>query len=132
RPRIDVVVQVTSVYRDQFDGFMRQLADAVERLAALDEPGNTLAINSRALAQRLRDQGIEPARAERLAQLRVFGNEPGDYGTGVSQLTLDSTQWEDESALAEQFLSRLQYGYGSDSWGEKIEGQNLFAEQLRG
>src|SRR5690606_6221405 len=48
RSRIDVVVQVTSVYRDQFDSFMRQLADVVERLAALDEPGNLIAANSHA------------------------------------------------------------------------------------
>ncbi|MFL9812659.1 cobaltochelatase subunit CobN [Stutzerimonas sp. VN223-3] len=132
RPRIDVVVQVTSVYRDQFDAFMRQLADAVERLAALDEPGNALAINSRRLAQRLRDEGMDAGRAQHLSYLRIFGNEPGDYGTGVSQLTLDSTRWENDSALAEQFLSRLQYGYGNGSWGEKIDGQNLFAEQLKG
>ncbi len=132
RPRIDVVVQVTSVYRDQFDGFMRLLADVVEQLAALDEPGNVLASNSRALAQRLSDQGVDADSAEQLSQLRLFGNEPGDYGTGVSQLTLDSTRWEDEAQLADQFLSRLQYGYGTRSWGEKIDGQNLFAEQLKG
>ncbi|NNT94802.1 cobaltochelatase subunit CobN [Stutzerimonas nitrititolerans] len=132
RPRIDVVVQVTSVYRDQFDSFMRQLADVVERLAALDEPGNLIAANSHALARRLQEQGFDAERARRLSQLRLFGNEPGDYGTGVSQLTLDSTRWENDAELAEQFLSRLQYGYGSGSWGERIEGQNLFAEQLRG
>lgn len=132
RSRIDVVVQVTSVYRDQFDGFMHLLAGVIERLARLDEPGNVLADNSRALAHRLRNQGIDAAMAGRLAQLRLFGNEPGDYGTGVSQLTLDSTHWEVESELAEQFLSRLQYGYGTGSWGEKIDGQNLFAEQLKG
>jgi len=45
---------------------------------------------------------------------------------------MDSTRWENDSALAEQFLSRLQYGYGTGSWGEKIDGQNLFAEQLKG
>ncbi|MCG6539736.1 cobaltochelatase subunit CobN [Pseudomonas sp. KSR10] len=132
RSRVDVVVQVTSVYRDQFDGFMRHLADVVERLSHLDEPGNVLASNSRALALRLRGQGLEAADAERLSQLRLFGNEPGDYGTGVSQLTMDSTNWDNESELAQQFLSRLQFGYGTGSWGEKIEGQNLFAEQLKG
>ena len=132
RPRIDIVVQVTSVYRDQFDGFMRLLAEVVERLSRLDEPGNVLASNSRSLATRLRDQGLGAAEAERLSQLRLFGNEPGDYGTGVSQLTLDSTSWKEESELAQQFLSRLQYAYGTGSWGEKVDGQNLFAEQLKG
>src|SRR5690606_13179023 len=132
RPRIDVVLQVTSVYRDQFDGFMRLLAGAIERLAELDEAGNPVAANSRALATRLRQQGMAAGEAERLSRLRLFGNAPGDYGSGVSQLTLDSTTWEDESALAEQFLSRLQYAYGSDTWGEALSGGNLFAEQLKG
>ena len=132
RARIDVVVQVTSVYRDQFDGFMRQLAGVMEQLAVLDEPGNALVSNSRRLARRLQDKGMDARRAEQLSHLRLFGNEPGDYGTGVSQLTLDSTRWEDDSELAGQFLSRLQYGYGTDSWGERIDGHNLFAEQLKG
>lgn len=104
----------------------------MERLSRLDEPGNVLASNSHALAVRLRSQGFETATAERLSQLRLFGNEPGDYGTGVSQLTLDSTTWDNEAELAEQFLSRQQHGYGTGNWGEKIDGQNFFAEQLKG
>ena len=124
--------QVTSVYRDQFDGFMRLLAEAIERLAVLDEPGNPLAGNSQALERRLRERGVEAPLAQRLSRLRLFGNAPGDYGTGVTQLTLDSTRWDDDSALAEQFLGRLQYAYGSRDWGVKLDGGNLFAEQLKG
>ncbi|MGC3356642.1 cobaltochelatase subunit CobN, partial [Pseudomonas aeruginosa] len=59
RPRVDVVLLVTSVYRDQFDGFMRLLAEAIVRLAALDEPGNPLARNSQAQERRLRQRGDE-------------------------------------------------------------------------
>lgn len=132
RPRVDVVLQVTSVYRDQFDGFMRLLAQAIERLASLDEPGNPLAANSRALERRLREQGVAPDMAQRLSRLRLFGNAPGDYGTGLPQLALDSTRWDDDSALAEQFLGRLQYAYGSRDWGVTLDGGNLFAEQLKG
>src|SRR5690606_37385943 len=50
RPRVDVVVQVTGVYRDQFDHFMRLLAEALERLSELDEPGNPLAANNQRIA----------------------------------------------------------------------------------
>ena len=50
RPRIDAVVQVTGTYRDQFEGFMRLLADAIERLSKLDEPRNTVAANTHAAA----------------------------------------------------------------------------------
>lgn len=129
RPRIDAVLQITSVYRDQFDGFMRLLADAIARLANLDDD-NTIARNSERLANKLESQGIAPAKARQYAQLRLFSNAPGDYGSGVPDVTLDSTNWEDESAIAEQFLSRLQYAYGSGEWGIKIEQSNLLAEQL--
>ena len=132
RPRIDVVLQVTSVYRDQFDGFMLLLADAIDRLAQLNEPDNPLASNNRALIERLEMQGLDSEQASRLANVRIFSNAPGDYGTGVTQLTLDSTTWEDESVLAEQFLQRLQHGYGSSGLVAPPPTGNLFAEQLKG
>lgn len=133
RPRIDAVLQVTSVYRDQFDGFMHLLADAADRLADLDEPGNIIAANNQVLAARLQqEQGMSADKARQLSRMRIFGNEPGDYGTGVSQLALDSTKWEDDATLGQQFLERLQYGYGSQAWGVKLDGGNLFAEQLKG
>lgn len=56
-PRSDVVVQVTSVYRDQFDGFMSLLADAIARLAALDD-GNIIAKNTLATRLELINPGI--------------------------------------------------------------------------
>src|SRR5690554_1213662 len=132
RPRIDVVLQVTSVYRDQFDGFMLLLADAIDRLAQLNEPDNPLASNNRALIERLEMQGLDSEQASRLANVRIFSNAPGDYGTGVTQLALDSADWEDESVLAEQFLQRLQYGYGSSGLVTPPPSGNLFAQQLKG
>jgi len=132
RPRIDVVLQVTSVYRDQFDGFMRLLADAIERLAALDEPGNAVADNARLIAPQLIARGIAPARAQQLASLRLFSNAPGDYGSGLPDATLRSTSWDSDAPLAERFLSRLQYAYGKRDWGVRLDNDNLFALQLRG
>src|SRR5690606_23239478 len=32
-PRVDAVLQITSVYRDQFDGLMRKLAAVIDQLA---------------------------------------------------------------------------------------------------
>ncbi len=132
RPRIDVVLQVTSVYRDQFDGLMRLLAGAIDEIAQLDEPGNFVAMNARRLAGELVDQGIPEARARELASLRLFSNEPGDYGSGLPDMTLDSTHWESDAPLAEQFLSRLQYAYGAHDWGTRLENTNLFSTQLKG
>ena len=132
RPRIDAVVQVTSVYRDQFDSFMRLLADAIDRLARLDEADNRIAANAARVEAELVGQGIAADRARELSSLRIFSNAPGDYGTGLPDMTLDSTHWEDDAPLAEQFLDRLQYGYGARDWGVRVGEANLFAKQLRG
>ncbi|CAM4126766.1 Cobaltochelatase CobN subunit [Kerstersia similis] len=132
RPRVDVVVQVTGVYRDQFDGFMRLLAEAIERLAQQDEPGNNVAINSRLAEKMLRDAGARPEQARQGAQLRIFGNAPGAYGTGVPHLTLQADAWEDDAALATQFLKSSQYAYGASVWGDNSGGTQLLETQLSG
>ncbi|MEH2510945.1 cobaltochelatase CobN [Nitrobacteraceae bacterium AZCC 1564] len=132
RPRIDIVLHVTSVYRDQFDGFMRLLADAIVRLAALDEPDNAVARNTKDVARTLVAHGIAAPRAAELAALRIFSNAPGDYGTSLPGSVQQSTTWDKEGPLAEAFLDRLQYAYGAKDWGTRVDGGNLLAEQLKG
>nr|WP_246505217.1 cobaltochelatase subunit CobN [Coralloluteibacterium stylophorae] len=136
RPRIDVVVQVTSVYRDQFDAFMRMLAAAVDELAALDEAGNPIHRNVLAVAQTLEAGGMDRRAAHRLARLRLFGSAPGSYGSGLSAAVKDSTAWDEESALAEGFLDSQQYAFGTEDWGvtpaDAGGSGNLLAQQLRG
>lgn len=134
QPRIDAVVQVTSVYRDQFDGFMRLLADAIDRLAA--QPRNAISENTDAVARALAGRGIDATRARALAALRIFSNAPGEYGSGLTGAVLGDRDDKSDAALAEGFLARMQYAYGANDWGLKLHasaGQgNLFAEQLRG
>lgn len=132
RPRIDAVLQVTSVYRDQLDGFMRLLAGAIDKLAALDEPDNPIAINTASVARQLMQGGKSADDARRMASLRIFSNAPGDYGTDLPRWTLSSTEWNNDTPLAEAFLSRLQFAYGAQSWGQRVDGDNLFARQLSG
>ncbi|MCD0503941.1 cobaltochelatase subunit CobN, partial [Bordetella petrii] len=132
RPRVDVVVQVTGVYRDQFDSFMRLLDDALARLAALDEPGNPVAANNRRIAAALRDQGMAAGDAAEAARHRIFGNAPGEYGTGVPGLALRSTEWDDDAVLGRQFLASSRHAYGAGAWGATPDAANLLAEQLRG
>lgn len=132
QPRIDVVVQVTSVYRDQFDGFMRLLAGAIDRLAASDGRDNPVVRSSRALAEKLVAAGLTPERAAQLARLRIFSNAPGEYGSGLPAAVLEQREDKGDAVLADQFLSRLQYAYGARDWGATLPNGNLFAEQLRG
>lgn len=131
RPRIDAVVQASSVYRDQFDGFMRLLAAGIDRVAALDEASGPAA-NARALTAKLIARGVPAERARALAQLRIFSNAPGDYGTGLPGQIAKDKNWKGDTDLADPFLERLQYAYSASEWGTAAKEANLFAEQLRG
>ncbi|WP_312734214.1 cobaltochelatase subunit CobN [Brevundimonas sp.] len=132
RRRIDVVVHATGVYRDQFDGFLRLLADAVDRIVALDEPNDPVAENSRAAARRLMAEGVRAEEATALGRARIFSNAPGDYGSGLPDAVRDTAGWDDPAALADPFLDRLGYVYGAGRWGAKVEGADVFAAQLAG
>lgn len=131
RPRIDAVVQASSVYRDQFDGFMRLLAGGIDRIAALDETSGPAA-NARALTATLIARGVPAERAKALARLRIFSNAPGDYGTRLPGQIAKDKEWKADKDLADPFLERLQYAYGAREWGLAASEANLFAEQLRG
>ncbi|KXF75170.1 cobalamin biosynthesis protein CobN [Paramesorhizobium deserti] len=132
RPRIDVVVQVTSVYRDQFDSFMRLLADAIDRIAALDGSGNPVATNSRRIAAALAAKGVSHAEAQEQARLRIFSNAPGSYGSGLPEMALRSTTWDEDSTLAQRFLDGTRFAFGARAWGISPKGANLLGEQLKG
>lgn len=136
RPRIDVLVQPTSVYRDQFDAFMRLLADGIDRIAALDEDTGPAA-HARALEAKLADDGMTLEQARTLSRLRIFTNAPGDYGTGLpDRLTRggksDAADWRDEVDLADPYIARMGYAYGARNWGLSLEATSLFARQLEG
>jgi cobaltochelatase CobN len=132
RPRIDVVVQVTSVYRDQFDGFMRLLADAIDRIAVLEEQDNLVAVNSARIAAALAAKGVAPTEAQEQARLRIFSNAPGNYGSGLPDMALRSTTWDEDSVLAERFLNGTRFAYGARAWGIAPKRANLLSEQLKG
>ncbi|RIV80118.1 cobaltochelatase subunit CobN [Aurantiacibacter xanthus] len=135
RPRIDVVMQPTSVYRDQFDVFLRLLAEGIDRIADLGEDSGPAA-GSRTLERALLERGYDASQARALSRLRIFTNAPGDYGSGLPDaIGRGSAEpqmgWRDEADLAEPWLARMQYAYGARDWGLKLDDVNLFAEQLR-
>ena len=146
RPRVDVVLSATGLYRDHFPNAMKQLAKAAELAARAEEADNPVYANSRAIAERLTKQGVPEKAAQRAAETRIFSNESGRYGTGLDDAALATDTWkskgEADRKLANLYLSRMQHAYGSDetAWGSKgIAGGdeagakvNLYAEHLKG
>ncbi|KIQ25058.1 cobalt chelatase [Variovorax paradoxus] len=118
RPRMDVLVSVTGSYRDQFPNVMRWLDEAVQQVAALDEPGNAVAQHSTALARKLRAEGATPAEAKRWSTARVFSNEQGSYGAGLEEAALASDVWSSQrrgggdAQMAQLYMDRMGHAYG--------------------
>jgi cobaltochelatase CobN len=134
RPRVDVVLSIGGLYRDNLPELMLLIQSAVDKVAALKEDDNPVALNVERTLQTLLAKGIEPGRAARLARVRMFGNESGVYGTKLAPATVASGIWDRDDVLAETYLDRMSFAYGvdPDTRNVKIDGLNLYAEALHG
>merc|ERR1712151_1222883 len=97
RPRIDVVVTCSGVFRDLFINQMNLLDRAVKMAAELDEPLEMSFVRKNALAQ-----AEELSCSLREAATRVFSNAAGSYSANVG-LAIENGGWEDETQLQDQF-----------------------------
>jgi magnesium chelatase subunit H len=93
RPRIDVVMTVSGIFRDLFASTMELLDRAVKRVAALEEPPERNFVRKH--VQQQMDRGRSTFEE---AATRVFSNAAGNYGTNVNFMVLQS-QWEDAREL---------------------------------
>jgi len=106
RPRIDVVVTVSGIFRDLLPLQIKLLAEAAFLAASADEPSDLNFVRKHALAY----QAAQGCDLE-TAALRVFGNAEGAYGSNVNHL-IDNGRWDDEDQLAETFERRKGFAYG--------------------
>ncbi len=134
RPRIDVVISATGLYRDAFPNVMLWLAEAIDKVAKLKEENNFVYRHANKLKQDLLEQGQSEEDAEYLSTVRIFSNDTGEYGTGLAGQSLDSGSWEDDSELADTYLTRMGYGFGKDEkrWSESLGDINLYKQVLSG
>lgn len=117
RPRIDVVMTVSGIFRDLFSPTVQLLDKAVRLVAQLDEPLEQNYVRKHVLQQVEQDAcDVDDA------AVRVFSNAPGNYGTNVNFMVMDS-QWEREETLGDLFVTRKCFAYGRDSKGRAIEGR---------
>lgn len=117
RPRVDIVMTVSGIFRDLFGATMTMLDNAVRKVAALDEPPD-LNFIKRHVGEQMAETGCSFDEAV----VRVFSNAPGNYGTNVNFMVLDS-QWEEGSELGDLFVTRKCFAYGRDSQGNIFDGR---------
>jgi magnesium chelatase subunit H len=116
RPRIDVVMTVSGIFRDLFTPTMTLLDKAVRRVATLDEP-----LDLNYVRRNISETMTQGAAKFDEAVTRVFSNAPGNYGTNVNFMVMDS-QWETEETLGDLFVTRKCFAYTRDSKGRTVEG----------
>jgi magnesium chelatase subunit H len=124
RPRIDVVISLSGIFRDLLPLQIKLLAEAALLAATADEPAERNFVRKHALAFQTEHGGtIEDA------AVRVFGNADSAYGSNVNVL-LDSGAWNDEDELADAFVKRKGYAYGVNGKPERRDA--VFAHILSG
>jgi magnesium chelatase subunit H len=106
RPRVDVVITLSGIFRDLLPLQTKLLAEAAYIAAIADEPVEQNFVRKHALAyQSTHGCDIETA------ALRVFGNADGTYGSNVNHL-IENGRWDDEDELAETYTRRKSFAYG--------------------
>ncbi|MFD0858462.1 magnesium chelatase subunit H [Roseovarius aquimarinus] len=108
RPRIDVIMTLSGIFRDLLPLQTRMLAEAALKCAEADEPVERNFIRAHALGY-AEKMGCDM----RTAALRVFSNAEGAYGSNVNHL-VDSSAFGDEDELADAYQARKSFAYGTD------------------
>lgn len=113
RPRVDVTLRVSGLFRDAFPGLIDLFDAAVRAVAQLDEPPaiNPLAARVATDRARLEASGLSPDEALRRAAYRVFGARPGAYGSGLEPL-IEGGGWGRREDLAAAYIAWSGWAYG--------------------
>jgi magnesium chelatase subunit H len=108
-PRIDVLANLSGIFRDSFVNIIELLDDLFQRAAEIDEPEDMNFIRKHALA--LKSQGVENYSA------RLFSNPAGDFGSLVNDRVVDGN-WESGEDLGNTWESRNVFSYGRNDKGQ--------------
>uniref|UniRef100_A0A7R9WBC7 magnesium chelatase n=1 Tax=Pseudictyota dubia TaxID=2749911 RepID=A0A7R9WBC7_9STRA len=125
RPRIDVVVSCSGVFRDLFINQMNLLDRGIKMAAEADEPVEMNFVKKHAI-----EQAEELNVSIRDAACRVFSNSAGSYSANVG-LAIENGGWEDESQLQDQFLTRKGFAFNADKPGMMEQQADLFKSALK-
>ncbi|MBD1901197.1 magnesium chelatase subunit H [Trichocoleus sp. DQ-A3] len=108
-PRIDVLGNLSGIFRDTFINIIELLDDLFQRAADAEEPEDQNFIRKHALA--LKSQGIDNPSA------RLFSNPAGDFGSLVNDRVTDGN-WESGDELGDTWRDRNVFSYGRKDKGQ--------------
>jgi len=125
RPRIDVVVSCSGVFRDLFINQMNLMDRGIKLAAEADEPDEMNFVRKHAKAQ-----AEEMSISIREASCRVFSNSAGSYSANVG-IAIENGGWESEDQLQNQFLERKGFAFNADKPGMMEQQADMFKAALK-
>ena len=123
RPRIDVLMTLSGIFRDLLPLQTKMLAEAAYKCAMADEPLSQNFIRAHAL-RAAEEMGVDME----TAALRVFSNAEGAYGSNVNQL-VDSSAFGGEDELADAYEARKSFAYGRN--GKAVKQAGILQKSLQ-
>lgn len=117
RPRVDVTVIPSGLYRDLFPPLMRLLDLAVSALQDAPEADNPARAHTAATKAALMAAGLDATEAEQLSRVRLYTVPSGAYGTNLDSAIPLSNTWSNEKQLADIYFMRMSHPYGQGLWG---------------
>ncbi|WP_030007245.1 magnesium chelatase subunit H [Picosynechococcus sp. NKBG042902] len=108
-PRIDILANLSGIFRDSFVNIIELLDDLFHRAATVDEDPAQNFIRKHSLE--LQAEGVENTTA------RLFSNPAGDFGSLVNDQIVEGN-WDNSDELAKTWEGRNQYSYGRNDKGQ--------------
>jgi cobaltochelatase CobN len=124
RPRIDVTLRITGMFRDAFPNIIYLIDEAVEMVAKLKESPeeNYVAKHVEDEVKERVAQGADEEKAQEEACYRIFAACPGAYGGGISH-AIDSQNWKDQKDLCDVYITWGSYVYNRKVYGVAVPEQ---------
>jgi cobaltochelatase CobN len=119
RPRVDVTVVPSGLYRDLFPNLMRLLDEAVNVVKTDPGADNPLLQHIAETRLALEARGVSSEEAERLATVRLFSLPSGTYGAGLDHVIQQADSWTNEQQVADVFFNRMSHLFGQGFWGAR-------------
>lgn len=128
RPRVDVVLTMSGLYRDGMPEKLPLLDKAV-RLVREAPEDNGIQAQTIEVENELIASGIPAEQARKAARARIFGPQPGVFGVGMAGMMEASRDAGDASAAGKLYLRNMNYAYGSGLDGVAVG--DALARQLK-
>lgn len=115
RPRIDVTLRISGLFRDVFPQQIALFDEAVQAVSLLDEEDDENPLAAR-------------RRATESTPLRIFGSAPGTFGLGVNE-KINAQNFSERDELGTAYLKANSHAYRAS--GEAQQDESAFRDQVK-